>query len=478
MKFIRSSLVSVFSFLIIISFFSCSEKTSETPIPDEGQNLTIFFVNDIHGQLNNFAKIKHIVDAEREVTNVLLASAGDIFSGNPIVDQFSEKGYPIIDIMNKTGFDISVLGNHEFDYGLSTLKDRMAQAEFEWVCANVDAQTSVLPQPKPYTTLTVGDLKVTVLGLVETFGKPDDIIPATHPWRVVELSFKYYYNVVTEYMNLKEQEDADLYIALTHLGTYSDNILANDFPYFDVIIGGHSNDLNQKAVNGIPVLMAGKYLSHLGKIELTIVDKEVTSYEIELIDLNNYTEVDQTVMATIEEYNNAPEFDEVIGFANSHHNRDELGCFYTTALKEYMQVDISFQNSGGIRADIDQGEITTLDIFNMDPFNNGSVVFTMTAAEIKNFFILTRAGLHITGVTLEQSGGEIRMFDEAGNEIRDTDVLTIGTNDYIPAVYDAFFSIEDAEIRDLTTAETLIQYLKTMNSTLDYENCDRYFRYN
>ena len=478
MRFVQTKLFFSLSLLLVVGFISCSEKDSENHNPANEQQLTIFFVNDMHGQLNDFAKIKHIVDAEREVTNVLLVSAGDIFSGNPIVDQYNQKGYPIIDIMNKTGFDISVLGNHEFDYGLATLKERMAQAEFEWVCANVDTQSSILPQPKAYTTLSLGDLKVTALGLIETFGKPDDIIPATHPWRVAELTFQYYYDVVTEYMNLKEQEGSDLYIALTHLGTYSDKVLANEYPYFDVIIGGHSNDLNQEEVNGIPVLMAGDYLSHLGKIELSIKDKEVTNFEVTLIKLGEYAEFDQELMATIEDYNNAPEFEEVIGIANSYHGRNELGCFYTTALKDYMNVDISFQNGGGIRADIAEGDITVLDIYNMDPFNNGSVVFTMTVSEIKNFLRQTSAGLHVSGISIEQEREEIIFYNDNGGVIADSEILTLGINDYIPAVYDNYFSINDADIRELTTAETIIQYLKTINSTVDYEGCNHYFKYN
>lgn len=473
----QARIVSFFSFLLIITFISCNDKGTN-PAPENEQQLTIFFVNDVHGQLNNFAKIKHIVDTEREVTNVLLVSGGDLFSGNPIVDQYNDKGYPMIDIMNKTGFDISVIGNHEFDYGIEILKDRMAQAEFEWICANVDTQSSILPQPNAYTTLDMGDINVTILGLVETFGKPDDIIPATHPWRVAELAFQHYYDVVGAYMNLKEEEGSDLYIALTHLGSYSDNVLANEYPYFDVIIGGHSNDLNQEAVNGIPVLMAGNYLSHLGKIELSIKEKEVTDFEVTLIKLSEYAEFDQELMTAIEEYNNAPEFEEVVGYANSYHTKTELGCFYTKALKEYMNVDVSFQNGGGIRTTLDEGDITVLDIYNIDPFNNGSVVFTMTAEEIKDFFIQTGTGMHVSGITLEQSREEIIMYDESGKEIMDSEILTLGINDYIPAVHDAYFSIDDADIRELTTAETIIQYLKTINGSVDYEGCNHYFRYN
>lgn len=477
MRHSPKGLFFMFALFFIACFISCAEKTPKQPGLLDEQQLTIFFVNDMHGQLDNFAKIKHIVNAEKAVSNVLLVSGGDIFSGNPIVDQYSEKGYPIIDIMNKTGFDVSVVGNHEFDYGLSILNDRLSQAEFKWVCANLDTQSSGLTQPEAYTTVAIGNLSVTFLGLVETNGKPDDIIPSTHPWRVEGLSFQRFYDVVPQYQGLKNQENADLYVALTHLGSNADYFLANDHPYFDVIIGGHSNDLNQETVNGIPVLMAGNKLSHLGKIKLIIKDKEVFDYSITLIELDSYPDVDQELMDAIEVYNSSTEFAEVVGEASSYHGKNELGCFYTTALKEYMQVDFSFQNGGGIRADIDQGDITTLEIYNMDPFNNQSVVFTMTAAEIKDFFKSTGVGLHVTGITLQQQDDEIIIFDEGGNEINDSAVLTLGTNDYIPAVYDQHFSLTDADIKELTSAETLIQYLKTINSTVAFEGCNHYFRY-
>jgi len=126
MRFLQFKLFPFLALLLVVGFISCKEKGSNAPNPSNEEHLTIFFTNDMHGQLNNFAKIKHIVDAEKENTNVLLVSAGDIFSGNPIVDQYNEKGYPIIDVMNKTGYDISVLGNHEFDYGLTNLKNRIS----------------------------------------------------------------------------------------------------------------------------------------------------------------------------------------------------------------------------------------------------------------------------------------------------------------------------------------------------------------
>lgn len=477
MKQLLSSIRFLFSILLITFLVSCGKDDTVEVVQPGEHELTIFFTNDMHGQLDNFAKIKHIVDKEKELTDVLLVSGGDIFSGNPVVDQYEDKGYPIIDIMNRTGYDVSVIGNHEFDYGVETLNNRLSQADFEWVCANVNASSSVLEQPDPYITLSIGDLTLTILGLVETNGRPDDVIPSTHPWRVADLTFQEHTNTLPQFEGLKEQEDADLLMALTHLGSNSEFSMANNFPWFDLIIGGHSNDLNQSAVNGIPVLMAGFNLSHLGKIELTIADRKIVNYDVTLIPLDTYEEEDEGLAAVIEEYNNTPEFSEVVGFSNSYHDRVELGCFYTSALKDYMQVDVSFQNSGGIRADIDEGDVTSFEIFSMDPFNNGSVVFTMTSAEMKDFFINSGRGFYVAGITLVRSGDDIIMYDENGIEIDDNTTLTIGINDFIPALYENYFPFSSAEVRDLTTAESLIQYLKTINSTIDYEGCNSYFRY-
>ena len=104
---------TIFFLQVIILFFGCS---ANNPKQEASQNLTIFFVNDVHGQLGNFSKIKHIVDHERQETNVILACSGDVFSGNSVVNNFTEKGYPMIDVMNQTGFDVATTGNHEFDY--------------------------------------------------------------------------------------------------------------------------------------------------------------------------------------------------------------------------------------------------------------------------------------------------------------------------------------------------------------------------
>ena len=71
------NLIFISTFLLTTLILSCSKKDDEqTPAPDpQAQNLTIFFVNDVHGQIDNFSKIKYIVEQEEQHTQVIVAGS-------------------------------------------------------------------------------------------------------------------------------------------------------------------------------------------------------------------------------------------------------------------------------------------------------------------------------------------------------------------------------------------------------------------
>jgi len=475
MKLIRQLLI-----ILLFSLFTLSCSNSEnSPVlnpQNETKELTIFHINDQHGRLDNFSKIKFIVDKEKESTNVMVVCGGDIFSGNPVVDNYEEKGFPMIDLMNKVGFDIATIGNHEFDYGEVILKDRFQQAQFNWVCANVNMNTTGIPEPNEYKTITKNDIKITFLGLVETNGKEGEIIPSTHPWRVQNLTFQKYTSVIENYSQIKESEGSDLYIALTHLGESTDKNIAANYPYFDLIIGGHSHSRTNTTVNSIPIFQAGSNLNYLGKIKLTIKNQIIQSLEYELIDLSAYSNFDSTLKSVIDTYNENANLDEVIGYAETYHTRSQVGYFYTNALRSEMNVDLSFQNTGGVRADLNEGDILKREIYTIDPFNNGSVTYTMTVGEIKNFLKNSGAGFYYSGGIIEQDGNEIVLMNNANEILSDTYVLTIGLNDYIPAVYDSFFTQTPTHL-PYTTAEAIISYLESNSSPINFTNYNNYFKF-
>ena len=464
--------------LFVLSFTFCSkDNNSITPENQETKkHITIFHINDPHGSIENFSKIKYLIDKEKKLTNVLFVVAGDIFSGNPIVDNHEEKGFPIIDLMNKTGIDIAVLGNHEFDYGETILNNRINQSEFDWICANIDTKNSTIPQPKAYKTLTVDDIKVTFLGLVETNGSDNEVIPSTHPWRVQNFTFTNYSEIIRDYSNLKSTENSNVYIGLTHLGLNTDISIANEHPFLDIIIGGHSHSIANQKENDTYIYQAGSYLRNLGKISVTINEDKSISANYELINLSTVYEFDQTVQNTIGNYNENSDLDEVIGFSGAYHNKPQVGNFYTYSLLNEMNVDLTFQNTGGIRNTLDEGDITKREIYAIDPFNNGSVTYNMKIGDIKYFLEESREGLYYAGLTIEQSGDDIIIKNDAGEILNDNTEITLGINDYIPAVHSNYFT-STPTFKEFTTAETIINYLNNNSATVNHTQYSNYFKY-
>jgi 5'-nucleotidase/UDP-sugar diphosphatase len=463
----------ILTFLFLIS---CRHQAFE-PEP-ELDTLTIFNINDSHAQIDNFARIKQIVSSAEAKGNVLVVSAGDNFSGNPVVDNYPAKGYPIIDLMNECGFDVSVLGNHEFDYGQEALRDRIMQSDFPWICANVDMGSTVIPQPDGYVTLRSGDRRITFIGFVETNGSPTMIIPSTHPGKLEGITFYNAFDIISIFSEIKSMENSDMVVALSHLGTYADYNIAHNYPFFDLVIGGHTHQLIDTVIGSTTVVQAGSYLHNLGKITVSFQNNIIQNIDFRLINLDDHPEENSYTRSMIDTYDDQPELYETIGYSDSYMSKDgTLGCFYTDALRIELGTDVSFQNTGGIRSDIDAGDITPYEIYSTDPFNNGAVTYTMTIGEIKNFLIGSASGFYYSGINIENDGsGGIIIRDLYGNILDDTSVVTVGINDYIPAVYPDLFP-DNAVFASKTCAELIIDYLKSLSSHINYQDCYCFYRY-
>ena len=99
------------------------------------------------------ARTAALVNAVRsEATNSILLDNGDFLQGNPLGDYIAyERGmdqgqmHPIITAMNTVGVDAGTLGNHEFNYGLTFLKNTLAGAKYPVVCCNVVVTEGATP---------------------------------------------------------------------------------------------------------------------------------------------------------------------------------------------------------------------------------------------------------------------------------------------------------------------------------------------
>lgn len=103
---------------------------------------------------------------------VVLVDAGDRWTGNAYVDMAATPGMPMIALMNRLGYDVATLGNHEFDHGQAFLGRMIDSMAFEVVCANVTSDTCTFPQLPPYVVLDKDGIRIGFVGVVTNYEGP------------------------------------------------------------------------------------------------------------------------------------------------------------------------------------------------------------------------------------------------------------------------------------------------------------------
>ena len=113
----------------------------------------------------------------------MIVEGGDIFQGTPLSSVF--KGEPDFRFLNSIGLDAMVVGNHEFDFGLDVLRQRISEAKFPVLAANVTYDDGrLLTRPYVIRRLSNG-LRVGIVGFVT-----DDTPETTDPMNVSGLVFQ------------------------------------------------------------------------------------------------------------------------------------------------------------------------------------------------------------------------------------------------------------------------------------------------
>lgn len=465
--------------LMFVCLVSIKAQVSDTT------KVVLLSLNDQHAKIDQYARLKAMVDQIRQQNQyVLLFAAGDNFTGNPVVDQYPDKGFPIIDLMNTVGFNATAIGNHEFDYGQNTLEKRIRQAHFPFLNANIFDSAGQLVF-KPYHIFSLdGNIKVCVISAIQlgSGGKPD-----SHPSKVTGLTFK---DGVSELVKLKNLRDScNLFIALTHLGFERDIELADSMPQLDLIFGGHSHTLTSspKTHHGVLIMQSGSNVGHLGKATFYLVGGHVVKVTSEMLDISNFPDTDQAVAKKIDDFNDNDELDKIIGTSvNPIKGSDELGSLMTDAITSLESVQVAFQNNGGIRIDrLDKGPVTIKDIFKLDPFGNEVIILNLTAKEIKSLIsgAFERAGnsidLQVSGLTytvVTGKNGRVRRVDlrlPNGKKICNNPTFVTGLNSYIASSY-TFDHHDSGKSLFITTAQVLINYI-TAQKEINYQGVKRAF---
>lgn len=395
------------------SEFELYKLDTATPDPEPGEldgKTVILHSNDVHGAISGYANMAGLAaEYKAKGAEVILADAGDYSQGEVSVS--SNKGLNAVTLMNKVGYDVATLGNHEFDYGYEQLTKNLEAADFENICCNiVGADGKKLFEGSTVIT-TESDLKIGFIGVntPETSTKANPALIKGLSW----LSGDKMIEAVNAEAAALEGK-ADVVIVLAHLGVdgqsapnRSTDLLAG-VKGVDFIIDGHSHTV-MPATKAEPIQSTGTKFEYIGVVVIDNKTKAIESNE--LVKVTAETASDAAVAAAVKEINDKidAEYGEV--FAKSevalngerayseetklYGNRDgetNLGDLITDAMlwkineQGGVTVDadhiLAVTNGGGIRASIAAGDITKKAVNEVLPFGNTLAVVYVTGAEL------------------------------------------------------------------------------------------------
>ena len=406
-----------------------SEPKTDTATAQDVR-LTILHTNDTHGHLLPYSypdtydpsapiallKSRHnIGGAARRATLVnhvrqekdhatLLIDAGDICDGTPFSTEYH--GDADIAVMNALSVDVACPGNHEYSNALPQVRKLIASAKFPLISANstVKADGQLLYQP--YVIKNIGGAKIAFLGLLTYDARTYN---AAKTDLVMEEPIETAKRLVP---TLRKQ--ADLVIAVTHIGVDEDIKLAAIVPGIDIIVGGHSHtllpepllvphpsDVSAHSVRGTVVVQDFQWAGTLGRLDLTLHRDadgtwHVAKYKGRLLPVASDTPEDANVSNVVAGYWNPikGKYGEVVGeaegdFATKGADHAEYNLV-ADAIREQMGVDFDIENMGGVRSPLAKGPITYADMVNMDPFGNTIVTFRATGKQIKAMLMQDR----------------------------------------------------------------------------------------
>ena len=454
-----------------------AKRQSESAVNADESEIVILSVNDMHASIDQFPKFATMVDSLRAIyPDLLLFSAGDNRTGNPVNDQYDPVNYPMIELMNRTGFDLCAVGNHEWDGNITALQNDMDRAQFPFVCANVFVPDTVNLDIKPFVTMERQGVRIAVVGLIEV---RHDGIPGAHPNNLTKVSFQRPQDVLPDYKFLGNGND--VVVLLSHCGLEDDMELAQSNPWLDAIIGGHSHTLieHPSETNGVLITQSGSHLKYATLVKIKVKGHNVINKEAVVLNVNNVRKEKSEIRELVEEFNDAPALNEAIAVAKTKFgNPEELGCLITDALCEISGADFAFQNTGGVRVKhLKKGPITVKDVYSIDPFNNEVVVYQMTGAQVKKYILNTyrKTGgfpSYVSGMTYSiGDDGKSVWVNMKGEKFSTGKTYKVAMNSYMASTVD-IESVDEGQSQFMTSEEMVIEFLKR-HKEVDYQGVVR-----
>jgi 2',3'-cyclic-nucleotide 2'-phosphodiesterase (5'-nucleotidase family) len=421
----------------------------------------------------------------------------NLAEGAPVVRAYNALGYSAAAIGNHE-FDFGPAGPAPSPAGpdddpRGALKARAAEAHFPFLVSNVvDAKTGkpvAWPNVKPSTIIDAAGIKVGLVGAV-TAATPRSALPAN----VAGLTFLPLAKSIAREARSLRAHGAKVVIAVVHEGGACTDFaapdeldscdarseifaIARELPKgaVDAIVAGHTHQAVAQRVAAVPIIQAYSNGRAFGRVDLTVERKSgkvVSShleaphdlcqagstgescragdYEGEPVRASEeVTRLNAPAFAAAEQKGN--EFLNVKVLRSLPHNRKQetaLGNLLADLMRAARPSDVAMINGGGMRAALPAGKLTYGRLYETFPFDNAFASLRLSAGEFRRLLArsLSRAGslVSLSGLrvraTCGMAGLEVALTRPVGTPVRDDEMLTLVTTDYLVTGGDGFFA--------------------------------------
>ncbi|MGN8645890.1 bifunctional metallophosphatase/5'-nucleotidase [Gracilibacillus sp. HCP3S3_G5_1] len=293
------------------------------------KRVSICVTSDVHGYImpTNYrndqevpiglAKTATIIKKIQEKTDTILIDNGDFIQGSPFTYYFAKKQpdqpSPVIKVANQLNYDLAVIGNHEFNYGMDYLRKTIKAANFPWLSANIiDKRTKEPFLGKPYLIKEIAGIRFAILGLTTHY------IPNWEdPNHIANLYFEDACQSAKQWVaKIRETETPDVMVVSYHGGLERDPVtgepteditgenqgyqICQEVEGIDILITGHQHRYLTEKINGVTVVQAGNNGQAIAEIAL-MFDQSIQSITATLHYVDEQTLVDQQVATSIRE---------------------------------------------------------------------------------------------------------------------------------------------------------------------------------
>jgi 5'-nucleotidase/UDP-sugar diphosphatase len=483
--------------VLALALAACATPPAERP----PLKLTILHTNDHHGRFwtnadgeYGMAARKTLIDRVRaEVKaaggHVLLLDGGDVNTGVPESDL--QDAEPDFKGMNLLGYDAMAVGNHEFDRPPAVQALQRSWAKFPLLSANIFKDGK--PMFASHTIFERGGYRIAVMGLTT-----DDTAKMVLPANIAGIEFR---KPAVEAAKLvpKLRAQADMVIAATHMGHYTDGKsgvnapgdveMARAVPGLDLIVGGHSqnpvcmlmmnvrNDAYKPGQpcapdrqNGAWIVQAHEWGKYVGRADFEVRQGSVQLLQYQLLPVNLWLRgpgnektlagerlpEDPQVKAFLQPFQDKGQagLSIVVGRSDGVLDGDRsrvrrqptnLGTLIARAMMERTGADLGLMNSGGIRESLPAGELTYRDVLKVQPFGNTVSLVTLSGAELLEYLrfaarMTAGAGAfpQTAGVKLRINGGVLESAQIGGRDIDPAGRYRLAINNFTASGGDGY----------------------------------------